>query len=127
MEAKTDTELFCDFMEFIRREADQNYGKARYYLPDKDKRKLGKFVCYFDSEMYSAKWIEWNDLMPVVEKIESLGFKFTIHNDSALIERTHNRQFKQGQTISALEESKIKATYKAVVEFIKWYTSQKGN
>jgi hypothetical protein len=62
----------------------------------------------------------WNDLMPVVEKIESLCIDVTILRQTCRI-ATWERNFNQ-ECLS--NESKIHATYSVVVEFIKWYYSQ---
>ncbi len=56
----------------------------------------------------------WDWLMPVVEKIEGLGY-FYSDSDGERIQVTNI----QGK-------SKIEATYKAVVEFIKWYNHDSG-
>ena len=59
---------------------------------------------------YDASW-DW--LMPVVQKIESLGYVFTIQGGKA----------EYGEMISEtrcfIAENKRSSTYKAVVEFIK--------
>lgn len=60
---------------------------------------------------------DWNWLMQVVEKIESLGIVVEIRENVCYIETS------QGNYTSELEETKIQATYKAVVEFIKWYNN----
>ena len=67
---------------------------------------------------------DWNWLMEVVEKIESLGFVFQIHHNVVNIfngetkeNGIYNETF-QGKT-------KIKTIYNACVEFIKWYNEQK--
>jgi hypothetical protein len=60
---------------------------------------------------------DWNLLMEVVEKIESLGVLVEIRENVCYIETS------QGNYTSELEETKIQATYKAVVEFIKWYNN----
>lgn len=60
---------------------------------------------------------DWNLLMEVVEKIESLGIVVEIRENVCYIETS------QGNYTSELEETKIQATYKAVVEFIKWYNN----
>ena len=58
---------------------------------------------------------EWNWLMPVVDKIESLGYVFTIQGGKA----------EYGEMISEtrcfIVEDKLSSTHKAVVEFIKAY------
>ena len=55
----------------------------------------------------------WNELMPVVQKIESLGYVFTIQGGKA--------EF--GEMISKpqcfISKDKLSSTYDAVVEFIK--------
>lgn len=60
---------------------------------------------------------DWNLLMEVVEKIESLGIVVEIRENVCYIETS------QGNYTSELEETKIQATYKAVVEFVKWYNN----
>ena len=64
----------------------------------------------FHSIKYHSSW-DW--LMPVVQKIESLGYVFTIQGGKA----------EYGEMISEtrcfIAENKRSSTYKAVVEFIK--------
>ena len=62
---------------------------------------------------------DWNWLMEVVEKIESLGVVVEIRDNVCYIETTPIDYY------SELEETKIQATYKAVVEFIKLYKQKK--
>ena len=61
--------------------------------------------------------ISWDWLMPVVEKIESLGYVFTIQGGKA----------EYGEMMSAsicfIVEDKLSSTYKAVIEFIKTYNN----
>lgn len=66
----------------------------------------------------------WDWLMPVVEKIESTGFQFYIHNEGVEIKRW----FWRGNfpDIGVVEEKKIDAVWKAVVQFITWYNSQQN-
>ena len=60
----------------------------------------------------------WNWLMPVVQKIESLGYVFTIPGGKA----------EYGEMISEtrcfIAEDKISSTYQAVLEFIKTYNNE---
>ena len=66
----------------------------------------------------------WNYLMPVVEKIESLGYEFFIVEDRIKI--AHNTDHSIDTIINfTLGGSKIDATYKGVVEFIKQYNETK--
>ena len=79
---------------------------------------------YFTTTIY--KYIDclfhsdWNWLMHVVEKIESLGNAVTIEENWCEIKSKSNF-FKKERVAS----SKIEATYSAVVEFIKWYNQNK--
>ncbi len=59
---------------------------------------------------------DWNWLMEVAEKIESLSKEQKVINFS-----------RQNKSIFdfKLTESKIEATYNACVEFVKWYNEQK--
>ena len=62
----------------------------------------------------------WDWLMPVVDKIESLGYEFFIVEDRIKI--AHNTDHSIDTIINfTLGGSKREATYKAVVEFIKQY------
>lgn len=67
----------------------------------------------FDNVMNLKFHSDWNWLMEVVEKIESLGnFNIGIEFANCTISGTFNK--------SITNESKIKAVYKACLEFIKW-------
>jgi hypothetical protein len=61
---------------------------------------------------------DWNWLMQVVEKIESLGVVVEIRENVCYIETTTIDYY------SELEETKIQATYIACVRFVKWYNEQ---
>lgn len=65
---------------------------------------------------------DWNWLMEVVEKIESLGHRTIIgfSGNKYYCEIALNNFFTQN-----FEESKIEAVYNAVVEFITWYNQIK--
>ena len=81
----------------------------------------------------------WNQLMPVVEKIaqhiyetyqDHNGYKGTTVHDRAYT-RTFGMIDNDGKWLVRInrmpleqEETLIKATYQAVVEFIKWYNQQ---
>ena len=75
---------------------------------------------------------DWNALMEVINKIENtniqkLSFNFNIQKDRVSLYYTHTIEpkkqiemwFEWGQ------KTKIKNTYKIVVEFIEWYNKQK--
>lgn len=74
----------------------------------------------------------WDWLMPVVEKIESLGVNFwTVKNKVKLTivgelarklnDSLYDTEFEGYDFEYYIEDTKIEAVYQAVVEFIKWY------
>ena len=65
---------------------------------------------------------DWNWLMPVIDKIESLDlWEIDIYRQCC--EVVFDLQF-QMSAIVYTGVTKIEATYKAVVKFIKWYNTQ---
>jgi hypothetical protein len=68
---------------------------------------------------YNTKW-EW--LMPVVEKIESLGFQFHIGNEGAAIKKWWFRG--NVPDLGSVQETKIAATWEICIRFIQWYNNQ---
>ena len=71
-----------------------------------------------DMMKYHSSW-DW--LMPVVEKIESLGYDFSIDNCYVRIWDGGQSDFEM--TFS--EPTKLLTTYFAVIEFIKWYNNER--
>jgi len=65
--------------------------------------------------------IKWDDLMPVIEKIESLGYKFQICRHRAQIYLDDG--FNSPALCDSKSETKIQAAYAAVADFIKNYKS----
>jgi hypothetical protein len=65
----------------------------------------------------------WDWLMPVVEKIESLGFEFFIVENRSKVK--HNTDHSIDVLCYLEGGSKIDITYQTVVEFIKWYNQNK--
>lgn len=86
-------------------------------LPNKE---LSSWARCVDLKYHSS----WDWLMPVVEKIESLGrFSFEIDLNSAHV---YEMDFDKSElTIEAHENSKIASTWLAVVEFINWFNQNK--
>jgi hypothetical protein len=83
-------------------------------------------------DLLSGGWIEveymkfhtdWNWLMQVVEKIESLGYKIEINKtqkfNSCFIYDVNNKTI-----VKTFTEIRIEAVYNACVEFVKWYNNQ---
>ena len=66
---------------------------------------------------------DWNWLMEVVEKIESLGYNTKI--ESLEHTRVSIGNGKLTTLIQVDKETKIKAVYNACVTFIEWYNEQK--
>jgi hypothetical protein len=72
---------------------------------------------------------DWNWLMPVIEKIEILGYVTEISGNrersfaSIGIENTNEYPSRIGYGMEFLK--KIDATYYAVIQFINWYNSNK--
>ena len=70
---------------------------------------------------------DWNWLMKVVEKIESIKIetykvRVDIYFNCCQIYPTH---WDELISIYGNNETKLQTTYKAVIEFIKWYNEQK--
>jgi len=83
------------------------------------------------SKVTKSKWVEieklkfhsdWNWLMEVVEKIESLDFDFTIYTGACIsIINTKDFPFEEIITSGGQFKNKIETVYNGCVEFIKWY------
>jgi len=70
---------------------------------------------------------DWNWLMEVVEKIESLGYKVNIFGNTDLNKTCdhYTSIYIPNQKVFGVRKlSKIESTYNACVEFIKWYNQQ---
>ena len=63
---------------------------------------------------------DWNWLMEVVEKIESLGYRVTIVRHICRIDLTE-----ESKLIISEDIKKIEAVYSACLKFIEWYNEQK--
>ena len=78
-------------------------------------------LCDVDDLIYHTSW---NWLMPVVEKIEDLGYDVIIRQGTCEI---------RGEDVNGMEYDNFKCfdagkhitTYSAVVEFIKWHNKNK--
>ena len=66
----------------------------------------------------------WDWLMPVVEKIESLGYELMIAESRCKIHHNTDHSIKEVINIDIVG-NKREATYKAIVEFIKKYNDEK--
>ena len=84
-------------------------------------------VLNFENSKYNTYNSDWNWLMEVVEKIESISFgednfiNVTIGcGFNCTIQDAHGKLFK----LSTWEHTKIKTVYNTCLEFIKWYNEQ---
>ena len=75
---------------------------------------------YFRCTKYNTYHEDWNMLMPVVEKIEALGYIFAIVCNEAGITCSRSSGLERPD-INLKAESKLEAVYQAVVQFIQWY------
>jgi hypothetical protein len=122
-------ELIAVFMECKKVPTSPEISK--YYVPpfyyDRDVETgigmLKDFGCeYFPEDMLYHS--DWNWLMPVVEKIDTMqNYQFTVRMFYHFTEILDN---KNRTTIIDREDGsgRLLSTWKAVVEFIKWFNSQ---
>lgn len=91
------------------------YGRSsvKTYVIENNKEVLPKDLKYHTS---------WDWLMPVVEKIESLGYEFQITKEEAYFKDTDG-DFEI--VASAFNGSIMDNTYNAVVQFIEWFNENK--
>ena len=75
----------------------------------------------FDNVMNLQFNSDWNWLMEVVEKIESIGFTFETKKNWARITRKGENIILRWEE----DKTKIEAVYNACIEFIKWYNENK--
>lgn len=115
---KTDNELIAEFMGIRVR-----YQGPVLYHCDED----GMIDWVDGADTYSPH-LDWSDIMPVVVKISHLEYKL----DSSLsFTDNERRKFElhdeqDNVTDIQIGHTDINHVYKAVVEFIKWYNSQKA-
>lgn len=95
---------------------------AEFMAGEKDKQVYIKHLnAWYDNCMGYKYNTDWNWLMEVVEKIESLGFEFTIKRSWAKITRKNENIVARWED----DKTKIESVYNACLEFIKWYNEQK--
>lgn len=75
------------------------------------------------SKAFLTYHTSWNKLMPVVEKIENEGYRFTISTTFIRINTCKNGNHDDHDEYRILE-GKLYTTWYAVLEFINWYNSQ---
>lgn len=100
------------FKEFVNKEiySYEMYGIIESIVEDEHSKQF-----YLPEEMLFDT--DWNWLMEVVEKIESLGFAFNIDRTKCYVLSNDFCNAQQGLT-------KFEAVYKVGLETIKWYNEQ---
>ncbi|MHA2218076.1 MAG: hypothetical protein ACXACY_19245 [Candidatus Hodarchaeales archaeon] len=79
-----------------------------------------------DQVAYTPYIRSWDLLIPVVEKIETLGYPVTIWIEGVSIESASSGKNITIQNLETCKETdKLTRCFKAVVEFIKWYNENK--
>ena len=115
---ETNNKLLAEFMGYVnttQTDRDFNiYEGNEMIIKGKPKQLMEAMSMEFHSD--------WNWLMQVVEKIESLNFAIKVVVNEALI---FCEDWESLDYIYAIEKTKIEATYNACVEFVKWYNEQK--
>ena len=93
----------------------------------------------YDHQYYDSNYGQWNHnwswLMPVLEKIESMGYKtvasqsdFNANHYINIITGTHiiNQTTENPSKFMGQAKLKIDAYYQAITEFIEWYNKRVG-
>jgi len=93
----------------------------------KENKLIAEFMNYPDlgtegDFSYLKYHTSWDWLMPVMEKIESLGYEVQIRNTDCIIFQLKKYWLKYQPIVDkSSERGKKDSTYQAVVEFIKQY------
>lgn len=122
---KEDNKLIAEFMGYTQ------LPDGSYYMSDHQEYDmlLGSYVNFYNPDNMKFN-TSWNWLMPVVEKIETLETEF---DGKFRVEITHHtcvitgnkslfsEQWEKVYDVSISHDSKIKAVYDAVIQFITWW------
>ena len=69
---------------------------------------------------------DWNYLMPIIKRIESLGFEVLIGRISCQVNSVLDRENAISSMVCGDVSKKIEITHQAVIQFIKWYNNQQN-
>ena len=76
----------------------------------------------YNEEFLLQYHLSWDWLMPVVEKIENLGYFCMINKRTSIYTGTKDQKI----SITTIEgNTKILNTWKAIIAFIEWYNKNK--
>lgn len=127
-----------DGNELIARFMEVNSEVRKYTNNPDDKGVLLFFYPIANTKQAYLKSVEemqyhfnWSWLMPVVYKIESMGYQINIVENTCCITDTEG-YYKEGtfdwvgmESISIREDNKLHSVYEAIIQFILWYNTQK--
>lgn len=105
-----DNKLLAEFMGWKLIESDSEFVEGWGYWEDVD----GNHIC--DDGLLSFD--SWDDLMEVVEKIESVGYSVVITGNICRIEHEGNGDF-----VICKTDNKIVSVYESCTSFVKWYNA----
>lgn len=92
-----------------------------------DRRLVEAFMGYGDGDL--PEFVDWNIVMPVVEKIEGVGQTYCLIGricckiQPILYDRSKD-EMKYHALIEVVSNIKIVAAWRSVVQFIEWYNQQ---
>jgi hypothetical protein len=115
-EIKTGNEVIARWMGYT---IDNKYGLQ---VEVKPKGKGPNMEPYFTAPLFDTSW-DW--LMPVVEKIRNLSIAVEISFSLGTVCKICYKKDQHFEWVSIEDNDGITAVYKAVLEFINWYTSNK--
>lgn len=114
---QTDNAIVAEFMGMVLDTVEHEEGTDHSW----SNCPKGQYWAFDTPPFFDRSW-DW--LMPVVEKIESLGYYSNIIKNTEDGRHYCTLRTQTCRTIAYTSpgNSKIESVYKAVVEFIKWYT-----
>lgn len=136
MSTEEGNRLIAEFMgakEETGEIAASSIGKAKVsldkmYFPKNERFPDNMYTCKAQDLEYNTSW-DW--LMPVVEKIETMGYEFSINGERLGEGLKHNTWIglPNGNILEKDQwfSSKIESVYDAVIQFIQWYNQNKPN
>jgi hypothetical protein len=121
---QTTKRLICDFMGVkpLMSSPDSYYWRDGVFFstsgsnPEKVMNDIVNYIKY-DTD--------WNLLMSVVEKIESLDYTIIIGREICSIEPTTFNSSDKTFSTAGFCDDKLKSTYQVVTQFIQWYNQNK--
>ena len=127
MRTITDNKLIAEFMGYPKKQI--NKGVARL---EENKYVWGQTYYYINGDWHREDYLlfhlDWNWLMKVVDKIESFEdnnrcAKYNINIEQSFVEIIDKNT--DDTIVETDADTKTQATYKAVIEFIKYYNNEK--